>query len=371
MDPSVSSSEGPLSPSEAPTTPPDAAPSTPKAASSTFRLRDGLQVLGIALLVALFLRACVLEGFRIPTESMEKSLLAGDFVLVSKLHYGPRLPMTIGLPLTNWYVEGVELPYARLPGFTSIRRGDPIVFNYPLEQVPLDRRIHYIKRVVALPGDSVALRDKQLYVNDVFFPLGATMQQRWVAETTPGLIFPVDSLRALGASDVSMMERGRSKVTFVATPALSEVVASWEGVARVTPYVQTRDAGFGARIFPRGSRFSRDHYGPLYVPAKGDTITLTESNWLYYGDLIRRYERHQARLLPGGAFEIDSVRTTHYVLERDYFFVLGDNRDVSVDSRFWGFVPQDNIVGKAVLVYFSWDAQRGRLRTDRLFMGID
>ncbi len=98
---------------------------------SSFTLRDGLQVLAAALLIALFLRACVLEGFRIPSESMEKSLVKGDFVLVSKLHYGPRLPMTLGVPLTNWYFEDLDLPYLRVPGFTSIRHGDAIVFNYP------------------------------------------------------------------------------------------------------------------------------------------------------------------------------------------------------------------------------------------------
>ena len=346
-------------------------PSKSKETPSTFRLRDGLQILGMALLIALFLRSCVLEGFRIPTESMEQSLLVGDFVLVSKLHYGPRLPMTVGLPLTDWYFEDVSLPYARLPGFTTIRRGDAIVFNYPLDGAPLDRRIHYIKRVAGLPGDSVALRDKQLYVNDTPVPLGETMQQRWIAETTPGFIFPVDSLRALGASQVAVLEREQGKVAFIAPPALAEVVASWDGVTGVAPHMRARNLGFGMRIFPRGSNFSRDHYGPLYVPARGDTITLTKSNWVYYRDIIQRYEHHEARLLPDGEFEIDSVRTAHYVLEQDYFFVLGDNRDSSVDSRIWGFVPKDHVVGKAVFVYFSWDAVQRRLRFERLFKGID
>ena len=138
-----SPSEARSSPSDVSVAPPEAPPSKDgppsksKAAPLTFRLRDGLQILGIALLISLFLRGCVLEGFRIPTESMEKSLLVGDFVLVSKLHYGPRLPMTLGLPLTNWYFENVELPYARLPGFSSIRRGDVMVFNYPREAVKI------------------------------------------------------------------------------------------------------------------------------------------------------------------------------------------------------------------------------------------
>ncbi len=340
---------------------------TPKAKAS-FTLKDGLQILGIALLIALFLRGCVLEGFRIPSESMEKSLLKGDFVLVSKLHYGPRLPLTVGVPLTNWYFEDFSLPYLRLPGFTSIRRSDAIVFNYPAEEAPVDRRMHYIKRVVGLPGDSVSIRDKQLYVNGLSMPLAETMQQNWIITMDTGARLPVDSLRILGASEVTM--RGRSRANFVATPALAERVASWEGVVDVTPNVQAQDPSFGMRIFPPGSAFGRDHYGPLSIPARGDTITLSSSNWLMYKDLIERYEHHHTRMLPNGTFEIDSVRTTQYVVEQDYYFVLGDNRDSSVDSRVWGFVPMDHVVGKAVFVYFSWDSEQGRVRANRILKSI-
>ena len=338
----------------------------PKATS--FTLRDGLQVLGAALLIALFLRACVLEGFRIPSESMEKSLVKGDFVLVSKLHYGPRLPMTVGLPLTNWYFEDLALPYLRGPGFTSIRHGEAIVFNYPVEETPVDRRLHYIKRVAGLPGDSISIREKTLYVNGVPVPLAETMQHSWTATTTSDTSFPMDSLRALGASEINV--RGRSRVHFVATAAVADAVASLDAVTEVSANVQSRDPSFGMRIFPPGSAFGRDHYGPLYIPARGDTLTLSESNWHMYRTLIERFEHHQTRMLPNGAFEIDSVRTTQYVIEQDYYFVLGDNRDSSVDSRVWGFVPMDHIVGKAVFVYFSWDAERGRVRTERLFTGI-
>ena len=355
-------------PSEAPATSEAVATENPNAKGSSFTVRDGLQILGIALLIALFLRAFVLEGFRIPSESMEESLVKGDFVLVSKLHYGSRLPMTLGVPLTNWFLEDTRLPYVRLPGFTDIQRGDAIVFNYPVEQAPVDRRIHYIKRVVGLPGDSVALHDKQLYVNGTAVPLAETMQQSWVVTTTPGMPFPVDSLRALGASEINV--RARSRITFVATPTLAETVSSWEGVVRLAPNVQAQDPSFGMRIFPAGSSYGRDHYGPLSIPARGDTLTLSASNWLMYRDLIQRYEQHQARVLPNGSFEIDSVRTNQYVVEQDYYFVLGDNRDSSVDSRVWGFVPEDHIVGKAVFVYFSWDREQGRIRTERILSRV-
>ncbi|MFQ5568876.1 MAG: signal peptidase I [Rhodothermales bacterium] len=342
-------------------------PKRTQAPPSPFRLRDGLKILGIALLVALGVRTVILEGFRIPTESMEKSLLVGDFVLVSKVHYGARLPMTIGVPLTNWYLPDVELPYLRLPGFSDIKRGDAIVFNYPVEMHPVDRKQHYIKRVVALPGDSIALHDKQLYVNGSHVPLSEAMQQRWIASVSSSMTFPFDSIRALGASQVSPYGRARDRVSFEATPTVADVVASWSTVDSVEPYMQS----LGIRIFPPGSGFDRDHYGPIRVPARGDTLTLSGENWLMYRDLVRRFEGHEARFLPDGTIEIDGERRTTYVVEQDYYFVLGDNRDSSVDSRVWGFVPMTHVVGKAVLVYFSWEAEKRRVRSERLFKGIE
>jgi signal peptidase I len=342
----------------------------PAEQANAFRLREGFKVLLIALVVALFVRTFVLEGFRIPTESMEKSLLVGDFVLVSKLHYGPRLPLTIGIPLTDWYLRDASLPYLRLPGFTQVQRGDAIVFNYPLDLAPVDRRVHYIKRVVALPGDSLALRDKHLYVNGRRVAPLPTMQQRWHARMDAAARFPLDSLWAYGATQVTRLGRSVDEIAFEATETVAQQVAQWPQVQQVTPYVQDNDPGFGMRIFPIGSGFGRDNYGPLHVPQRGDTLIVNDETWLQYKELITRHEGHQARLLPGGIPEIDGVQTTQYVVEQDYFFVMGDNRDSSVDSRVWGFVPRDHIVGKAILIYFSWDAEAGKPRFDRLLRTV-
>jgi signal peptidase I len=121
------------------------------------------------------------------------------------------------------------------------------------------------------------------------------------------------------------------------------------------------------RIFPEGSGFGPDNYGPLYVPARGDTLRLTPDNWPVYADVIRRYEGHEAELRADGSFLIDGQPADRYVVAQDYFFVMGDNRDSSYDSRIWGFVPADHLVGKAILVYFSWDHEQKRPRSERLF----
>ncbi|MDX1548068.1 MAG: signal peptidase I, partial [Rhodothermales bacterium] len=222
-----------------------AAPSTPPRPP---RLRNGLLLVAAALLAALLVRAVAIEGFRIPSESMEGSLLVGDFVLVSKLHYGPRLPMSLGIPLTDVYARGVELPYLRLPGFTEVRRGDAVVFNYPPDTGPVDRRMHYIKRVVGLPGDTVAIRGKEVYVNGRRLDLGQGVQQRWVAHTTAPAAVSFDTLAALGAASVQMRGRRRDQLTFEGTRAAARRVEALAAVERVEPYLRD-DPHFAVRIF--------------------------------------------------------------------------------------------------------------------------
>jgi signal peptidase I len=331
-------------------------------------LRDWVKVFVIALGAALFIRTFCYQAFRIPTPSMEKNLLVGDFVLVSKLHYGPRCPASLGIPLTDYYLHGVKLPLLRMPGFTRVKRGDVIVFNYPLEGGLLDRKTHYIKRVAALPGDTLSIVDKVVSVNRTPWHLQQGMQQRWVATGKGNAPLPVGRLAEAGAEHISMLGSNSRSVTFEGTPAVAATVELWGEIEGVRAY--TGSGGFGPRVFPNGSGFGRDNYGPLYVPARGDTLILTPQNWPAYKALITRYEGHEAYLYPDGSFEIDGVRTNRYVVQQDYYFVLGDNRDSSADSRVWGYVPQDHIVGKAVLVYFSWDEMEGKVRLPRILSRV-
>jgi signal peptidase I len=263
--------------------------------SQSFRspMRDALEAALFAIVAAMFLKTFVVEAYRIPTGSMETTLRVGDMLLVNKFIYNVKTPTSI--PFTD-----VRLPYVTIPGVREPVRGDIIVFEYPgdRDEVHHDEVVNYIKRCVGTPGDTVVVRSKILYVNgQKFF-------------TPPGM-------------------------QFMQGPMPPE---------RIDP-----------SIFPAGTPFNRDNYGPLRIPKKGDIIALTAQNFRQWDILIRR-EGHQCDIR-GGVVRIDGQVATQYTIQRNYYFMMGDNRDDSADSRFWGFVPQDNIVGQAMVIYWSWDPE--------------
>jgi signal peptidase I len=246
-----------------------------------------------ALLLVITAKTFVVEAFRIPSTSMENTLMAGDFLFVNKFIYGVHTPNA--LPFTS-----VKIPSVRLPGLTSPHRGDVIVFLFPgdRDEVSPLQNINYVKRCIGIPGDTISIVDKKVYVNGSEVPL-------------PEHAIVNDE------SDFSARE----------------------------PYPW---------IFPKGSSFNPDFYGPLVVPYKGMVINLnmkTIEPWLTF---IER-EHHTVAIENDGTVLIDGVPSTQYIVQDNYLFVMGDNRDNSLDSRFWGFVPEKNVIGKAVLIYWSWD----------------
>lgn len=323
--------------------------------------REWTDALVFALVVMLIVRTLIFDLFRIPTPSMEKTLLVGDYLFVSKLHYGTRTPMTIGIPFTQIYLKGIDLPSTRLPGFTEVKRGDAIVFNYPPEEKPIDRKMHYIKRVVGLPGETIQVRNKAVLADSTELPLLETMQQIYVVHKKDRMYRLSEArLMELGVSEIQPMQNDPAALQIVATPGAAKEIASWPWIERVEPHIAPQNAGYGAYLFPGGRDYTPDNYGPLTIPKKGMTVELTEESWPVYRPVIQRYEGHTARQLADGRFEIDGEIRDTYTFEQDYYFVMGDNRDNSEDSRFWGFVPMDHIVGKALLVYFSWGAEGPR-----------
>ena len=333
-------------------------------------LRQWGEALVFAVIVVLIVRTLFFDLFRIPTPSMEENLLVGDYLFVSKLHYGTRLPLTLGVPFTSIHLPGVRFPYTRLPGFSDVQRGDPIVFNYPPDNEPIDRKVHYIKRVIGMPGENLSVRDKVVYLNGDPLPLGQGMQQFWtVTKKDARYQIPRSRLSELGISDVQPTQSA-STVRLLATPAAVRQMSAWPWIQDIEPFIM-RNSNYSSMMYPAGRGYTPDNYGPVHIPRKGETVELTASNWAVYKPVIVKYEGHNARQMNDSTFAIDGERTTSYTFGQDYYFVMGDNRDNSQDSRFWGFVPMDHVVGKAVITYFSWDAQRFLPRFSRILNPIE
>ncbi len=332
-------------------------------------LRQWGESLVVAVVIVLIVRSLLFDLFRIPTPSMEENLLVGDYLIVSKLHYGPRTPVSLGIPLTSIHLPGVTFPYHRLPGFSKVQRGDPIVFNYPPDDEPIDRKVHYVKRVIGMPGDTLSVRDKLVHIDGDPLPLGHGMQQYWtVTKSDARYQIPRRRMEEMGISEVRRTNRAET-VRVLATPEGAKQMRQRSWVRSIEPYILNSDE-YNDLMYPSGRGYTPDNYGPVHIPAKGTTVKLTDRNWALYRPVIVRYEGHDARQMTDSTFAIDGARTSTYTFQQDYFFAMGDNRDNSQDSRFWGFVPMDHVVGKAVLTYFSWDHEAWLPRFGRILRPI-
>ncbi len=246
-----------------------------------------------ALLIALFIKTFFIETSRVPTGSMENTIMVGDFLFVNKFIYGATSPRNIWL--TN-----IRLPYFRLPALRDPERGDIVVFEWPGDKDVLinPEVVDYVKRCVAIPGDTIEVRNKVVFVNGKREPIPPHVQYS----------------------------------------------------------LQIRPKGYvDPEIFPKGMPWNADNYGPLYVPRKGDTLHLSLDNIEQWRTSIdREFGRRVVRVSNGKIF-INGKQTDFYVWKKDYYFMMGDNRDDSYDSRYWGFVPRDKIIGEAFMIYWSWN----------------
>jgi signal peptidase I, bacterial type len=250
-----------------------------------------------------------------------------------------------------------------------VQRGDPIVFNYPPDDEPIDRKVHYVKRVIGMPGDTLSVRDKLVHIDGDPLPLGRGMQQYWtVTKSDARYQIPRRRMEEMGISEVRRTNRAET-VRVLATPEGAKQMRQRSWVRSIEPYVLNSDE-YNDLMYPSGRGYTPDNYGPVHIPAKGTTVTLTDRNWALYRPVIVRYEGHDARQMTDSTFAIDGARTSTYTFQQDYFFAMGDNRDNSQDSRFWGFVPMDHVVGKAVLTYFSWDHEAWLPRFGRILRPI-
>ena len=327
--------------------------------------REWLDALIWAAIAAIIIRTFFFGAYRIPTPSMEKTLLTGDFLIVTKLAYGPRTPMTLSVPFTDIYMPGVSLPWFRIPGYSEIERDDIVVFNYPIDVAPISVKTNYIKRAVGIPGDRVSIENKVLYVNGELAQNFETLMFNYRVQTRERIRLSASKVREAGAS---IVQSGSNSYIINMTEETAGEMQGWSEVETVEKFVLPGDYdGFSRRGFNFSRGFTNhDNMEEFTVPYSGMEVELSSDNWHLYQDLMERYERNSVQR-DGDRFIINGEETNRYTIQKDYYFMMGDNRDDSEDSRYWGVVPDDHVIGKAGIIYFSWDGERFLPRFSRIF----
>ena len=418
---------------------------TEKVNWSFWKRRDGnnssfiewLDALIFAVIAVTLINIFLFQNYRIPTPSMEKSLLVGDHLFVSKVAYGPRMPNTPiafpftqhTMPITNGksWSNIILWPYNRLAGFGEVKRFDPVVFNFPAgdtvvleEQVtsyyeivrrtarelmtrdtysgggakpveeymaearkevkenntiiyrPVDRRDNYVKRCVAVPGDTLLIRAGELFINGEEVVELPTQQTTYFVSTKGTTINPKAFERlSIAKSDQNMLS---STVYYLPlTKESVDAISKFTNVVSVTP-ATARVNEYAPFIFPYDTErgWNEDNFGPLWIPVKGATVKLDSSNIILYDRIIDVYEENDLKV-EGNNIYINGSLTDSYTFKMNYYWMMGDNRHNSADSRYWGFVPEDHIVGKPKFIWLSIDKEaKGlkRIRFGRMFSGI-
>jgi signal peptidase I len=376
--------------------------------------REWFDAIVFAVVAALIIRTYVFEAFTIPTSSMEKSLCVGDYLIVSKIHYGPKRPNTpLSFPFVHntlpfsttkkSYVEWIKLPYHRYPGISTIKRNDPIVFNYPAgdtvcdkfqssvsyydlirqygrEKVwndhltfgkviahPVDKRENYVKRLIGMPGDKLQIIDGVVYINGEQGFQPENMQFNYTVTTTGNGI----NKRILDKYNITEAYRGSNpnEAILNISEKVAEELRQLSFITSAERNITPAGEGINYEIFPHRPDlypWNVDNYGPIVLPKKGETIQLTLENLPLYERIIHAYELHDLQV-KGDQIYIDGQPADSYTFAMDYYWMMGDNRHNSADSRYWGFVPENHIVGKAVFVWLSVDKVNGGIRWRRMF----
>jgi len=392
-------------------------------------LVEWIDALIFAVIAVTLINIFLFQNYRIPTGSMEKSLLIGDHLFVSKIAYGPRMPNTpIAFPFTqntmpvtkgkSWS-DLVHWPYKRLAGFGKVKNGDPVVFNFPAgdtvvleEQAtsyyeivrrtaremagreafagtkqsswenylssarreirqrfnivyrPVDRRDNYVKRCIGIPGDTILIVDGVVYVNGKKFPEIKTQQTTYAVQTNGTTINP-KAFERLNISKSDYQYYIGSAYILPLTKENAEKIKTFSNVTDVQPVI-SRKGEFAPYIFPYKSslRWNEDNFGPLWIPYKGATVNIDTSNIMFYERIIEVYENNDIKIV-GADIYINGQKATSYTFKMDYYWMMGDNRHNSADSRYWGFVPEDHIVGKPKFIWLSIDKEGKGLRKIR------
>ena len=372
-----------------------------------------------AVIAASFIRLFFIEAYVIPTSSMEKSMLVGDYLFVSKVAYGPKMPNTPisfpfvhqSMPLTNSkvnsYVEWIKRPYKRIGGLGKIKNDDVVVFNFPegdtvalnfpsqnyyelcrmyghervntdtrsfgkIVSRPVDKKENYIKRCIGIPGDSLLIIDGDVYINGKKQKDIPGKQYNYVVSTDGSLLNPrvLDKLK-IANDDRELFSGGR--YLFPLTEPQTIAFDAMKNITSVTKTL-TPKGNFDPAIFPHSPDYpwNVDNFGPLYIPKKGATVELTLKNLPIYERIIDVYEGNDLKVIDGKIL-INGKPATQYTFKLDYYWMMGDNRHKSADSRYWGFVPIDHVVGKASIIWMSLDKDKkfpAKIRFNRILKSV-
>ncbi len=387
-----------------------------------------------ALVAVYFINLYLFQNYQIPSSSLEKTLLVGDFLFVSKASYGPRVPNTpLSFPLVQHtfpamlgggksFIEKPQWEYKRLKGFDKIERNDIVVFNFPTGDTvcvkqqnpdyytlcyyygrdvvqsrkdifgeivyrPVDRRENYVKRCVGLPGDWFEIKNNYIHINGVKEEKIPGIQFNYYVQTD-GTQLSTTLLDKIGISndDRKLCDNQKEYEEIMAVglnpqlpvyhfPLTEEMYNQMQNITGVTA-IKIEPAWRGGEVFPLGGgkTWNRDNYGPFFIPKKGSKLLLSHYNLPIYERIIRVYE-HNKLEVKDGKFYINDVETTTYQFKMDYYWMMGDNRHNSADSRSWGFVPEDHVVGRPVLVWLSLNKDKslfsGKIRFNRFFKNAE
>lgn len=392
-----------------------------------------------AIVAATIIRWAFIEAYKIPTSSMEGNMLVNDFLFVSKIHYGPRTPQTpLQVPLTHQqfpllgfksYSEAIKLPTFRIPGLSTVQRNKPLVFNWPYDNTVknTDMKMFYVKRCVGIAGDTVAFNDGQLFINGKAVEDNDKIQYRYYFRVKENVVANITN-EINGNGEATTVERLRKEVKddwgitnnedfhtsehdyvsallskdniekvrnsrFVYGASLQKQLAPKGQPHLMFPYYTEYAANRAAQSLElkhesqrvltgelfdaRKFKWNPDNFGPLWIPKKGVTIPLNEDNVTLYAYTIASYEGYKSGSVKvvGTKLQIDGVTQDTYTFKQNYYWLTGDNRHNSEDSRYWGFVPEDHVVGKPFITFFSYDKYSSspftKIRWNRIFRFVE
>nr|WP_253248925.1 signal peptidase I [Pedobacter sp. AJM] len=378
------------------------------------KTREWVDAIVFAVVAATIIRVFFIEAYTIPSGSMERSLLIGDFLFVSKVNYGARIPMTpVAFPFahhtmpltgTKAFWDGIQWKYHRLPGLSEIKRNDVVVFNLPVGDTvalenqepsyynlirqsdwktvnsqytvtsrPVDKRENIIKRCIGIPGDVVAMKNGIVSINGKIDPLKNTGQMPYkIKLTTANVNLEVFSNLGFKVSEMQQLD-GETYIAN-ATSEMIQKLKPLDFVKSVELSVTPSTANDGD-LFPLdpNRKWNVDNFGPVKIPAKGWMVKIDSNTMPLYYRAIRTYEGNKVEQ-KGGVWYINNQPATTYTFKMNYYWMMGDNRHNSTDSRYWGFVPEDHVVGKALFIWMSFDADASffhKIRWSRLFKSIN